>query len=140
MTLAPVLLGIMFVAGMRMRWLAIGGLVAVLLSPIVWMYVMKDYQRERVTMFLDPSRDPKGKGLQQIQAKVAVGSGADGQGVPAGSQGAPFCRSRTTISCSRCSRRAGVRRRPRDPGPLFIRAVAQFDAVASRRTSRRLSS
>jgi rod shape determining protein RodA len=88
-TLAPVLLGIMFVAGMRMRWLAIGGLVAVLLSPIVWMYVMKDYQRERVTMFLDPSRDPKGKGLQQIQAKVAVGSGGlMGKGFRQGSQGA----------------------------------------------------
>jgi len=88
-TLVPVLLGIMFVAGMRMKWLIVGGLVTVLLSPVVWIYVMKDYQKDRVRMFLDPSRDPKGKGLQQIQATVAVGSGGLwGKGFRQGSQGA----------------------------------------------------
>ena len=88
-TLAPVLLGIVFVAGMRMKWLVIGTLVAVLLSPVVWMYVLKDYQKDRVTTFLDPSKDPKGKGLQQIQAKVTVGSGGFlGKGFRQGSQGA----------------------------------------------------
>jgi rod shape determining protein RodA len=88
-TLAPVMLGIVFVAGLRMKWLAIAALVAVLLSPLVWSFVLEDYQKDRVMTFLDPSKDPKGKGLQQIQAKVTVGSGGFlGKGFQKGSQGA----------------------------------------------------
>jgi rod shape determining protein RodA len=88
-TLTPVYLGIIFVAGMRLKWLAVAGLVAVLLSPVVWTFVLQDYQKDRVMTFLDPSKDPKGKGLQQIQAKVTVGSGGLlGKGFQKGSQGA----------------------------------------------------
>ena len=32
----------------------IGGLVAVLLSPVVWTWGLQDYQRSRWTVFLDP--------------------------------------------------------------------------------------
>ena len=88
-TLVPVYFGVVFLGGMRMKWLAIAGLTAVLLSPIAWMYVMHDYQKERVMTFIDPSKDAKGKGLQQIQAKVTVGSGGFlGKGFQKGSQGA----------------------------------------------------
>jgi len=67
---------------------AAAGLVGVLLSPVIWTYVLHDYQRDRVTTFLDPSKDPKGKGLQQIQAKVTVGSGGlFGKGFRQGTQG-----------------------------------------------------
>jgi rod shape determining protein RodA len=89
LTLAPVFFGVVFVGGMRMKWLAVAGLVAVLLSPIVWTYVLEDYQKDRVLTFLDPSKDAQGKGLQQIQAKVTVGSGGFlGKGFQGGSQGA----------------------------------------------------
>jgi rod shape determining protein RodA len=88
-TLIPVYLGVVFVGGMRMKWLVVVGVVAVLLSPVVWTFVLKDYQKDRVMTFLDPSKDPKGKGLQQIQAKVTVGSGGFlGKGFQKGSQGA----------------------------------------------------
>ncbi len=88
-TLLPVYLGVVFVAGMRMKWLVTFGVVAVLLSPVVWTFVLKDYQRDRVITFLDPSKDAKGKGLQQIQARVTVGSGGLlGKGFRQGSQGA----------------------------------------------------
>jgi rod shape determining protein RodA len=87
-TLVPVYLGIVFVAGMRLKWLAIAGLVGVLLSPLVWMFVLHDYQKERVETFLDPSKDPLGAGHQQIQAKVTVGSGGFlGKGFRQGTQG-----------------------------------------------------
>lgn len=87
--LMPVYLGVVFVAGMRLKWLATFGIVAVLISPVVWTFVLKDYQKDRVMTYLDPSKDPKGKGLQQIQAKVAVGSGGFlGKGFQRGSQGA----------------------------------------------------
>jgi rod shape determining protein RodA len=36
---------------------------------------MHDYQRDRVYTFLDPNRDPRGKGYNSIQSKIAVGSG-----------------------------------------------------------------
>ena len=89
LTLVPVYLGVVFVGGMRLKWLAVAGLAAVLLSPVVWMFVLQDYQKDRVEMFLDPSKDAQGKGLQQIQAKVTVGSGGFlGKGFQNGSQGA----------------------------------------------------
>lgn len=88
-TLVPVYLGIVFVAGVRLKWFAIIGVSAVLLSPVVWTYVLKDYQKDRVLTFIDPSKDPRGKGLQQIQATVTVGSGGLlGKGFKKGSQGA----------------------------------------------------
>lgn len=88
-TLVPVFLGIVFLAGMRLRWVVIGLLVAVLLSPAVWAWGLQDYQKGRVITFLDPDRDPRGAGYQQIQAKITVGSGGLlGKGFRQGTQGA----------------------------------------------------
>jgi rod shape determining protein RodA len=71
----PVIVGILIVGGLRMKWLLVGALIAVLLSPVVWKVVMTDYQRGRVLTFLDPERDPKDKGYQQLQARITTGSG-----------------------------------------------------------------
>jgi rod shape determining protein RodA len=87
-TLIPVFLGIVYLAGIRMRWLAIASVIAVLLSPVVWMYGLREYQKERIETFLDPSKDPRGDGYQQIQARVTVGSGGlTGKGFAQGTQG-----------------------------------------------------
>jgi rod shape determining protein RodA len=89
MTLLPVYLGVVYMAGLRMRWVATALIVALLVSPLVWMYGLHDYQKDRVTTFLDPSKDPKGDGYQQIQARVTVGSGGlVGKGFGQGTQGA----------------------------------------------------
>ena len=42
---------------------------------IMWLYVMKPYQKERVLTFLNPESDPWGSGWNIIQAKIAIGSG-----------------------------------------------------------------
>ncbi|MGD0822234.1 MAG: rod shape-determining protein RodA [Desulfomonilia bacterium] len=42
--------------------------------PFLW-FSLKDYQKNRVLTFLDPSRDPLGSGYHAIQSKIAVGSG-----------------------------------------------------------------
>jgi len=42
--------------------------------PFLW-FSLKDYQRQRILTFLDPSRDPLGRGYHAIQSKIAVGSG-----------------------------------------------------------------
>lgn len=87
-TLVPVFLGVIYVAGLPLRWLAIAAVAIVVASPIAWRYGLKDYQRDRVVTFLDPSKDPRGAGYQQIQAKVTVGSGGlFGKGFLNGTQG-----------------------------------------------------
>jgi rod shape determining protein RodA len=87
-TLIPVLLGVVFVAGLQLRFLAIAAIVALLVSPVAWKYGLQDYQRERVVTFVDPAQDPRGAGYQQIQARVTVGSGGlTGKGFLEGTQG-----------------------------------------------------
>jgi rod shape determining protein RodA len=72
--LFPVLIALLVAAGMSMRLL--GGLVlaGVAATPVAWL-VLKDYQRERILVFLDPFRDPLGSAYNVIQAKIAIGSG-----------------------------------------------------------------
>lgn len=74
-TLVPVLVGMLFVGGLRTKWIAMGVAVAILSSPIAWMYVMTPYQKGRVMTFLNPELDPRGASYQQLQAKITVGSG-----------------------------------------------------------------
>jgi rod shape determining protein RodA len=55
-------------------------------SQIAW-NSMEDHQRNRILTFIDPTRDPKGKGYQVIQSQVAIGSGGIfGKGFGEGSQ------------------------------------------------------
>jgi rod shape determining protein RodA len=87
-TLLPVFVGLAFLAGLRLRLLAILVLAGLLAAPIAWKFALKDYQRSRVVMFLDPEQDPKGAGYQTIQARVTVGSGGlFGKGFMHGTQG-----------------------------------------------------
>jgi rod shape determining protein RodA len=89
LTLVPVFLGIVFLAGVRLKWLWIALAVVVVLSPVIVKYGVTPYQRARIDAFLDPGGDPKGKGYQQQQARIAVGSGGlVGKGFGAGTQGA----------------------------------------------------
>jgi rod shape determining protein RodA len=61
-------------AGMRLRLLGGLGLAALSAMPLAW-FALKDYQRERILVFLDPFRDPLGSAYNVIQAKIAIGSG-----------------------------------------------------------------
>ena len=87
-TLIPVFLGIAYLAGMRLRLLGVIALIAVLMAPLAWQFALKDYQKSRITTFLDPEQDPRGDGYQQIQARITVGSGGlTGKGFMQGTQG-----------------------------------------------------
>ena len=44
------------------------------LSPVLWLF-LKDYQKQRIFIFLNPEQDPLGSGYHIIQSKIAVGSG-----------------------------------------------------------------
>ena len=45
------------------------------LTPIFWEFGLKDYQKDRLILFLDPNRDPLGGGYHLLQSKIAIGSG-----------------------------------------------------------------
>ena len=72
--LFPVLVALLVGAGIRLRLL--GGLVlaGIAVLPVAWL-VLKEYQRERILVYLDPFRDPLGSAYNVIQAKIAIGSG-----------------------------------------------------------------
>ncbi len=84
-----VLGGMLFMTGARLRWLLLGmaGVLAAL--PLIWLEVLKDYQRRRLLSFLDPAADPQGSGYQVVQSQIAVGSGGlFGKGLTNGGQSA----------------------------------------------------
>jgi rod shape determining protein RodA len=86
-TLLPVFFGIAYLAGLRMRLLAVVALAGLLLAPVVWKFALQDYQKTRILTFFDPSQDPRGAGYQTIQARITVGSGGlTGKGFMQGTQ------------------------------------------------------
>ena len=46
-----------------------------LLTPYLWLHGLRDYQRDRLVLFLDPSKDPLGGGYHLLQSQVGIGSG-----------------------------------------------------------------
>ena len=45
------------------------------LTPVLWQYGLKEYQKERLVLFLNPNIDPLGGGYHLLQSKIAIGSG-----------------------------------------------------------------
>ncbi len=79
--------GMLFMAGASLRWLGALAAAGLAIMPLVWAYVLHDYQRERLTSFLDPGRDPLGAGFQLLTAQQAVSSGGLlGSGLTNGAQ------------------------------------------------------
>ena len=66
---------VMFLAGVPMRLFVGGALALSIAAPIAFNYVLHDYQRNRVLIFLDPESDPLGTGYHISQSKIAIGSG-----------------------------------------------------------------
>ena len=79
-------LGMVFVSRIKLSLLRNIAAVGVVLAPIGW-HFLKDYQKARITVFLDPNADPFGAGYHIIQSKIAIGSGMlFGKGLFQGSQ------------------------------------------------------
>lgn len=79
-------LGILFASGVKMRWLASGGLLLVGALPLIWR-LLAEYQKQRILSFVNPQTDPLGSGYNLIQSVIAVGSGMIfGRGLGRGTQ------------------------------------------------------
>ena len=86
LTLAPIALVALFVAGMRWRYFALMLLACLIVLPIGYQF-LKPYQKARLATFLEPESDPQGSGYQILQSKIAVGSGQLwGKGTAQGTQ------------------------------------------------------
>jgi rod shape determining protein RodA len=78
---------VLFLAGLPVRWFVGGGIAALIAAPMAFFFVLHDYQRNRVTTFMDPESDPLGTGYHITQSKIAIGSGGlAGKGFGMGSQ------------------------------------------------------
>ena len=80
-------LAVMFMAGLSLRLVVAGILAVAAAAPAAFLFVLHDYQRQRLTTFLHPESDPSGAGYHTLQAKIALGSGGLlGKGYGLGSQ------------------------------------------------------
>ncbi len=66
---------VLFLAGLSWRLIAGGVLFLAAFIPVMWFYLMHDYQKTRVMTLIDPEKDPLGAGYHIIQSKIAIGSG-----------------------------------------------------------------
>lgn len=78
---------VLFLAGMSWRLITLGGFLAALSVPLLWIFTLHDYQKQRILTFLNPESDPLGSGYHIIQSKIAIGSGGvEGKGWLQGTQ------------------------------------------------------
>lgn len=79
--------GMVLVAGISWRHLAVVGLIGALTFGLLWNFGFQDYQKERIMTFLNPLEDIQGAGYNAYQSTIAVGSGQlFGKGVGYGTQ------------------------------------------------------
>lgn len=72
MSLAFLTFAMLFVSGMKLRYIASVLLLAI---PVIYKLIMEPYRLKRITSFLDPWKDPQGSGFQLAQSFIALGSG-----------------------------------------------------------------
>jgi len=76
----------LFIVGVRWWKFALGFAAVAAAVPLGWNF-LRDYQKARVRVFLDPTLDPLGAGYHIIQSKIALGSGGMfGKGFGLGTQ------------------------------------------------------
>ena len=78
---------VLFMAGMGWRYIFGAVVLAIASAWPMWMFVLKDYQKQRILTMLDPESDKLGAGWNIIQSKTAIGSGGwEGKGWMQGTQ------------------------------------------------------
>jgi rod shape determining protein RodA len=78
---------VLFLAGLGKRYILGTGLISLAAIPVMWLFVLRDYQKQRILTLLSPEDDTLGSGWNIIQSKTAIGSGGfDGKGWTEGTQ------------------------------------------------------
>jgi len=88
MILGVIWIGLVILAGIKIRHLVLVLLIAALVFGFAWVGALKQYQKDRILTFLNPQRDPFGSSYNLIQSKIAIGEGGIfGRGLGQGIQG-----------------------------------------------------
>ncbi|WP_120510154.1 peptidoglycan glycosyltransferase MrdB [Photobacterium salinisoli] len=66
---------VLFLSGISWRIIFVAGALIGAFIPVLWFFLMHDYQRTRVLTLFNPESDPLGAGYHIIQSKIAIGSG-----------------------------------------------------------------
>lgn len=77
-------ISMIFLGGVKFRWILILFIVTALISPIIWKYVLDGYMRERIQAIVDPSIDPTGWGVRwqaTMNEKALQNGGLTGLGL-----------------------------------------------------------
>ena len=64
-----------FAAGIKWRYVISAGIFVIIAVPLSYYYLLPQHAKDRIMVFLNPQIDPRGKGYNVIQSKLAVGSG-----------------------------------------------------------------
>ena len=87
LVLLAIIAGMLMVRGMPLRHVLVVAAVLAVAIPTVIVPHLKPYQVDRLTIFVNPDKDPRGKGYQYIQSRIAIGSGGlTGKGYKQGTQ------------------------------------------------------
>jgi len=73
--IAAIWIGMLLVSGIRLKYLFLLSLGALIVFAVSWMLLLAPYQKARIISFLNPNKDPLGAGYSGLQAKIAIGSG-----------------------------------------------------------------
>lgn len=81
-----IFLGLLFLNGFSFKLFILVLIISTGFFPLFW-HFLKDYQKERLIIFLEPTKDPLGKGYNLLQSVITVGSGGFlGRGLGRGPQ------------------------------------------------------
>lgn len=69
------LIFMLFVAGIKKKYIFISILLIVILVPIAYFFVLPEHAKDRIDVYLNPDLDPRGAGYNIIQSKLAIGAG-----------------------------------------------------------------
>jgi rod shape determining protein RodA len=69
-----IFISILYVSGARLKYIYVFLSILIASMPLLWQ-ILRDYQKERLLVFLNPNIDPLGAGYTVIQSKIAIGSG-----------------------------------------------------------------
>jgi rod shape determining protein RodA len=88
LVLGAILMAVLLVGGAKPRHLALLGLLGVLgVAAVLHFGVLKQYQKQRLTAFLDPTTNTQASAYNLDQSKIAIGSGrVRGKGLFKGTQ------------------------------------------------------
>ncbi|MBI2063774.1 MAG: rod shape-determining protein RodA [Candidatus Yanofskybacteria bacterium] len=73
--LISIWLAMLLFSGIKRNHLLVILMVGIVISTIGWFAVLKPYQKDRLTSFINPYLDPRGSGYNILQAKTSIGSG-----------------------------------------------------------------